>query len=90
MQQTEATQHPVLLASRGKGVAEKTEEERPFMRAVMQVVREIESGNAIPLAIDTLDEWRCLCCAGGQRNGVGFAAVLAVDGDVSMIIHQAL
>ncbi|MBL4759449.1 MAG: type II toxin-antitoxin system Phd/YefM family antitoxin [Mariprofundaceae bacterium] len=55
VKQTEETHRPVLLTSRGKGVAviqslsdfEKAEEERVFMRAVMQGIDEIEEGKAI-------------------------------------------
>ena len=58
VRQTEATHRPVLLTSRGKGVAviqslddfEKAEEERAFMRAIMKGISEIEEGKSIPLA----------------------------------------
>ncbi|MDX8404983.1 MAG: type II toxin-antitoxin system Phd/YefM family antitoxin [Mariprofundus sp.] len=55
VKQTGETHRPVLLTSRGKGVAilqslddfEKAVEEREFMRAVMQGVAEIDTGNAM-------------------------------------------
>lgn len=58
VRQTEVTHRPVLLTSRGKGVAviqsladfEQAEEERAFMRAVMKGVDEVEAGKAFPLA----------------------------------------
>ncbi len=58
VRQTEANHRPVLLTSRGKGVAviqsladfEKAEEERAFIRAVMQGMGEIEAGEGVPLA----------------------------------------
>jgi len=58
VKQTGDTHRPVLLTSRGKGVAviqslddfEKGSEEREFMRAVIQGMAEIESGKGIPLA----------------------------------------
>lgn len=57
VKQTGETHRPVLLTSRGKGVAviqsledfEKAEEERHFMRAVMQGSAEIDAGKGIPL-----------------------------------------
>jgi prevent-host-death family protein len=58
VKQTGETHRPVLLTSRGKGVAvlqslddyEKAEEERQFMRAVLQGNAEIDAGKGIPLA----------------------------------------
>ena len=58
VKQTGETHRPVLLTSRGKGVAviqslddfEKAEEERQFMRAVVQGATEIDAGKGIPLA----------------------------------------
>lgn len=58
VRQTGETHRPVLLTSRGKGVAviqsledfEKAEEERRFMRAVIQGNAEIDAGKGIPLA----------------------------------------
>ncbi|PJA32561.1 MAG: prevent-host-death family protein [Zetaproteobacteria bacterium CG_4_9_14_3_um_filter_53_7] len=55
VKQTGETHRPVLLTSRGKGVAvlqsledfEKAEEERRFMRAVMQGNSEIDAGQGI-------------------------------------------
>lgn len=49
---------PVLLTSRGKGVAivqsladyEKAEEEREFMRAVVEGLADLEGGRETPLA----------------------------------------
>jgi len=57
VKQTEETHRPVLLTSRGKGVAviqslsdyENAEEERAFMRAVMQGINEIEAGKKISM-----------------------------------------
>lgn len=57
IRQTADTHRPVLLTSRGKGVAvmqslsdyEKAEEERVFMRAVMQGIGEIESGKIVSM-----------------------------------------
>jgi len=57
VKQTEETHRPVLLTSRGKGVAviqslsdyENAEEERAFMRAVMQGINEIEAGKKISI-----------------------------------------
>jgi len=57
IRQTVDTHRPVLLTSRGKGVAvmqslndyEKGEEERAFMRAVMQGISEIEAGKSISM-----------------------------------------
>jgi len=57
VRQTEDTHRPVLLTSRGKGVAviqslsdyEKAEEERVFMRGVLQGISEIEAGKAISM-----------------------------------------
>ena len=59
VRQTGETHRPVLLTSRGKGVAviqsledyEKAAEEREFMRAVIQGSTEIDSGKGIPLAV---------------------------------------
>jgi len=58
VKQTGETHRPILLTSRGKGVAviqslddfEKAEEERRFMRAVIQGSAEIDAGKGIPLA----------------------------------------
>jgi len=58
VKQTGETHRPVLLTSRGKGVAviqsledfEKSTEEREFMRAVMQGAAEIDAGKGITLA----------------------------------------
>jgi len=55
VKQTGETHRPVLLTSRGKGVAvlqslddfEKAEEERRFMRAVIQGAAEIDAGKGI-------------------------------------------
>jgi prevent-host-death family protein len=49
---------PVLLTSRGRGVAvvqsvsdyEKGEEERAFMRAVVEGLADLEAGREVPLA----------------------------------------
>jgi len=57
IRQTVDMHRPVLLTSRGKGVAvmqslydyERGEEERVFMRAVMQGISEIEAGKAISM-----------------------------------------
>lgn len=57
VKQTGETHRPVLLTSRGKGVAviqsledfEKNAEEREFMRAVVQGVTEMDAGEGIPL-----------------------------------------
>lgn len=57
VKQARQTHRPVLLTSRGRGVAviqsledfEKSEEERAFMRAVIQGISEIEAGQAIPM-----------------------------------------
>jgi len=57
VRQTADTHRPVLLTSRGKGVAiiqslsdfEKAEEERVFMRGVLQGISEIEAGKAISM-----------------------------------------
>lgn len=57
VKQTGETHRPVLLTSRGKGVAviqsledfEKAEEEREFMRAIVQGAAEIDAGKGIPL-----------------------------------------
>jgi len=57
VKQTGDTHRPVLLTSRGKGVAviqslddfEKAAEEREFMRAVMQGVAEIDAGKGMSL-----------------------------------------
>jgi len=58
VKQTGETHRPVLLTSRGKGVAviqslddyEKAAEERAFMRAVMQGVAETDAGQGMSLA----------------------------------------
>jgi len=58
VRQTGETHRPVLLTSRGKGVAvlqsledfEKAAEERELMRAVMQGAAEIDAGKGIALA----------------------------------------
>ncbi len=58
VKQTGETHRPVLLTSRGKGVAviqsledfEKNAEEREFMRAVVQGVTEMDAGEGIPLS----------------------------------------
>jgi len=58
VRQTGETHRPVLLTSRGKGVAvlqsledfEKAAEEREFMRAVMQGAVEIDAGQGIPIS----------------------------------------
>ena len=58
VRQTGETHRPVLLTSRGKGVAvlqsledfEKAAEEREFMRAVMQGAVEIDAGKGIPIS----------------------------------------
>lgn len=52
------TRRPVLLTSRGRGVAvvqsvtdfEKSEEERAFMRAVVAGLADIDSGREVSLA----------------------------------------
>ena len=49
---------PVLLTSRGRGVAvvqsvadyEQTQEERAFMRAVVEGLADLEAGREVPLA----------------------------------------
>lgn len=54
---TTETHRPVLLTSRGRGVAvvqsvfdyEKAEEEREFMRAVVAGLADLEAGREIPL-----------------------------------------
>jgi len=56
--QVEATHRPVLLTSRGRGVAviqslhdyEADTEERAFMKAVLQGVADIEEGRTVSLA----------------------------------------
>lgn len=56
--QVDATHRPVLLTSRGRGVAvvqslhdyEAGEEERAFMRAVMQGIADIDAGRTVSLA----------------------------------------
>lgn len=58
VRQVGETHRPVLLTSRGKGVAviqsledfEKAAEERDFMRAVMQGAVEIDAGQGIALS----------------------------------------
>ena len=58
VRQTGETHRPVLLTSRGKGVAvlqsledfEKAAEEREFMRAVMRGAVEIDAGKGIPIS----------------------------------------
>lgn len=58
VRQTDESHRPVLLTSRGKGVAvlqsltdfEKAEEERAFMRAVVQGLAEVDAGKGIPLS----------------------------------------
>lgn len=53
--QVDATHRPVLLTSRGRGVAvvqslqdyETAEEERVFMRAVMQGIADIDAGRTV-------------------------------------------
>lgn len=55
--QVDATHRPVLLTSRGRGVAvvqslqdyETAEEERVFMRAVMQGIVDIDAGRTVNL-----------------------------------------
>ena len=55
--QVDATHRPVLLTSRGRGVAvvqslqdyETAEEERVFMRAVMQGIADIDAGRTVNL-----------------------------------------
>jgi len=57
VRQVGETHRPVLLTSRGKGVAviqsledfERAAEEREFMRAVMQGAVEIDAGHGIPI-----------------------------------------
>ena len=54
---TEATRRPVLLTSRGRGVAvvqgleeyEKNEEERAFVKAIAQGLMDIKEGNTVTL-----------------------------------------
>ena len=56
--QVKETHRPVLLTSRGRGVAvvqdlddyEKNQEERAFMKAVAQGLMDIKNGNAIELS----------------------------------------
>ncbi|QOX80527.1 type II toxin-antitoxin system Phd/YefM family antitoxin [Trichlorobacter lovleyi] len=56
--QVDATHRPVLLTSRGRGVAvvqslhdyEAAEEERAFMRAVVQGMADIDAGRTVSLA----------------------------------------
>jgi len=58
VRQTGETHRPLLLTSRGKGVAviqsledfEKAAEERDFMRAVMQGAVEIDAGQGVALS----------------------------------------
>ena len=58
LKQVEETRRPALLTSRGRGVAvvqslgdfESAEEEREFMRAVVQGLSDLEAGREIPLA----------------------------------------
>ena len=52
------THRPVLLTSRGRGVAvvqaldeyEKNEEERAFLRAVAKGIMDVKEGNELPLS----------------------------------------
>jgi len=58
VKQVEDTHRPLLLTSRGKGVAviqslsdyEKGEEERVFMRAVLQGIGEAEEGKSVSMS----------------------------------------
>lgn len=58
VRQVSETHRPALLTNRGRGVAvvqslsdyERTEEERQFMRAVVQGLADLESGKEITLA----------------------------------------
>jgi len=58
VKQVEETHRPLLLTSRGKGVAvmqslsdyEKSEEERIFMRSVLQGIRETEEGKSVSIS----------------------------------------
>lgn len=55
---TQSTQRPVLLTSRGRGVAvvqaldeyEKHEEERAFLRAVAKGMIDVKEGKELPLS----------------------------------------
>lgn len=56
--QVKDTHRPVLLTSRGRGVAvvqaldeyEKNEEERAFLRAVAKGMADVKEGNELPLS----------------------------------------
>lgn len=56
--QTDKTQRPVLLTSRGRGVAvvqsltdyEAASEERDFLKGIVQGLMELEEGNEVSLA----------------------------------------
>ena len=58
LKHAEQAHRPVLLTSRGRGVAvvqsvadyERAEEERAFMRAVVQGLADLESGREVSLA----------------------------------------
>lgn len=56
--QVKATHRPVLITSRGRGVAvvqdlddyEKNEEERAFMKAITQGLMDVKNGNVMELS----------------------------------------
>ena len=58
LKRTEQAHRPVLLTSRGRGVAvvqsvadyERAEEERAFMRAVVEGLADLEAGREVSLA----------------------------------------
>ena len=58
MKHVSEAHRPVLITSRGRGVAvvqsvsdyEQTEEERSFMRAVVEGLMDLEAGREVPLA----------------------------------------